>query len=100
MKIKMFVFVVILSLIGTYCFAAPFVICKEDSTHSSYLIKFNNNEIVEQAAPLHYDLDGIAKGQHVVEVTAKNFWGVSNPIPFEFLKELPNDPSNIGLSER
>lgn len=46
---------------------------------------------------LFLDLTGIAQGDHHVTVTAKNLWGESNPVPFDFTVKLPSAPSGIGL---
>lgn len=38
---------------------------------------------------LKYDLAGIPTGTHNVQVKAKNLWGESTSVPFDFTKALP-----------
>ena len=79
--------------------ASPFLVCDVDEAATSYIVVMDSGDEIETPAPLHYDLVEITSGTHVVEVRAKNIWGVSSPSPFEFTKELPANPSNIELSQ-
>ena len=73
----------------TLVHAAPFLVCDEDSNVTSYLVTLDSGEEVEVPAPLRFDLSGISEGEHVIEVKAKNVYGESAPVPFEFIKALP-----------
>jgi len=79
--------------------ASPFLVCDVDPAATSYIIVMDSGDEIETPAPLHYDLVGINNGTHVVEVRAKNLWGESSSVPFEFTKELPGSPSNIELNQ-
>ena len=94
-KLLMVVFIISLSSI-TY--ANPFLVCDPDANTTSYVVVLDNGEEVETTAPLYYDLAGIAEGAHVVQVRAKNVWGVSSPVPFGFTKALPPSPTNMRLT--
>jgi hypothetical protein len=48
---------------------------------------------------LYLDVTGVSLGSHHVEIRAKNMWGQSDPVPFDFVKVIPSVPSGIGLSE-
>lgn len=79
-------------------YANPFLTCDPHPNTTSYTIVFDNGEEEELPAPLMYDLAGIEEGVHVAQVRAKNVWGVSSIVPFEFTKALPLLPTNTRLT--
>ena len=44
-----------------------------------------------------YDVAGVSNGAHAVAMYTTNVWGASDPVPFEFTKELPPTLQNIRL---
>ncbi|MCK4785638.1 MAG: hypothetical protein KAV87_17925 [Desulfobacteraceae bacterium] len=77
--------------------AAPFLIFNPQShTTTSYIFTLNGVTTEEPTQDLgdgtvrfHYDLEGLAEGNHTSEISAKNIWRVSSPFPFDFTKTLP-----------
>jgi len=84
---------------ATLAYAGPYLVCDPDPVAESYVVVLDNGEQIETPAPLRYDLANIDEGQHVVEVQAKNKWGVSSAVPLEFQKTLPVSPTNLRLGE-
>ena len=98
-KIMKKLLILIIMLLATPVFAAPYLVCDEDASVDSYLVSMDSGSDIETPAPLHFDLDGIDVGNHHIEVKAKNLWGVSSPSPLDFSKQLPGSPSGLGLQE-
>jgi hypothetical protein len=46
---------------------------------------------------LHYDVSTVASGNHRITVAAKNIWGVSTAVPFDFAKSVPATPTGLTL---
>lgn len=44
-----------------------------------------------------YDLQGIAVGAHTTTLRARTIWGLSDPVPFGFSRDVPPVPTNIRL---
>jgi hypothetical protein len=78
--------------------ASPFLVCTPDPVVEIYLIKVNGATAIEVPAPLHWDVGPLVEGQYQLEVAAKNIWGVSTYVPFDFNKIVPSSSSGIGLS--
>jgi len=99
MKTLIMYFMAVLFIVASVNFvnASPFLVCDVDENTTSYLVTLNSGNEIETPAPLHYDLVGINEGDHVISVKAKNVWGMSNAVPFEFRKASPQSPSNIKL---
>jgi len=96
---KLILVVLFLSIsITSAVWASPFLVCTVDPVVTSYLIKVNGAEAIEVSAPLHWDVGPLANGTYALEVAAKNMWGQSIYVPFDFTKKLPNTPLGIGLS--
>ena len=99
MIILSFLFIAITAL------ADPFLVCdpqpKTDVTH--YVITGDINATVpakdlgDGTVRLEYDLAGIVEGTFNLEVKAKNVWGQSTPVPFDFVKALPAAPGAIRI---
>ena len=83
---------------ASVAWSAPFLVCDVDENTTSYLVVMNDGAVVETPAPLHLDLATIPNGNYAVTVRAKNFWGVSPSVPFEFTKALPVIANGVGLS--
>ena len=86
--------------------AAPFLVCDPQPNATQYIVEFDG--VVETVtyntdgpggSVLLKDLAGIDDGPHAVIVRAMNFWGLSDPVPFDFVKELPVNPSGVALHE-
>ena len=102
MKILAFVFG--LCLVASTVLASPFIICDPQTNVDEYVVVIDGSaEIVsaqdlgDGTVRLHYDLGDIAEGAHQVEIRAKNIWGVSSPVPFEFEKSLPATVTGVEL---
>ena len=95
---KKLIILSILFMATTVC-AAPFLICDVDPIVDNYLIKVNGADAIELPAPLHWDVGSLADGQYNLEVAAKNEWGQSVYVPFDFNKAVPDTPQGIGLSQ-
>ena len=76
---------------------APFLVCDPDPAVTEYLVNLNGQGWVSTPAPLHYDLSDVNAGAHTIEVKAKNEWGQSVSVPFDFTKILPS-VSNIRIA--
>ena len=87
----------VLALTGI-ALAAPFLVCTPDPDAENYLIKVNGATEIEVPAPLHWDVGPLSDGQYQLEVAAKNMWGISTYVPFDFNKKVPGSPLGIGLS--
>ena len=95
-------------LFGVLCslvFSSPFLVCDPQTNVTHYVIIIDGNEHVVEAQDLgdgtvrlYYDLGGFSEGSHTIQVKAKNLWGVSEPVPFEFTKSLPPTPTGLSLS--
>lgn len=48
-------------------------------------------------ARCEFDVGGVSNGAHQMSMNTSNMWGVSDPIPFSFTKELPPNISGIRL---
>ena len=99
--------VVALTLWAFKAWANPFLVCdpsSEDITH--FLLKWDGADpeqvpafvCEDKKVMLKYDLVNISDENHHVEVAAKNLWGQSIYVPFDFKRSKPNDPVGIGLS--
>lgn len=67
--------------------ARPFLVCDPQEGVDSYVITFNTGEEIETPAPLHYDLEGLAPGEHVVDARAvQGVWTSDPSVPLSFTK--------------
>jgi len=86
----------------------PYLVTAPQKDVTSYLVDLDGTvtespaNIVDAGAGtsrLYLDVSGVSLGTHHVEIVAKNMWGQSDPVPFDFVKALPGAPSGIGLEE-
>jgi len=106
---KLFTLITILFSIALFvpalAFASPFLVCDPQTNVTHYVISGDINVTVpatdlgDGTVRLQYDLAGITEGTFNLEVKAKNVWGESVAVPFDFVKALPAVPSNIIISE-
>jgi len=102
MKKIIVIFIVMFWLVPAIAYGAPFLVCDPQENVEEYVVVLDGVETIvpyttaifdgEEAAVL-LDLESVADGQHQVTVKARNVWGESNTVPFEFVRELPGDPS-------
>jgi len=85
-------------VMASFVWASPFLVCTPDPIVDNYLIKVNSADAIELPAPLHWDLGPLSDGTYNLEVAAKNEWGQSIYVPFDFNKAFPEGPLGIGLS--
>ena len=104
-KLFALIITVALLLICSPVFAAPFLVCDPQSNTDEYIIIFDGTEeiVAYNEQPEGYvilkDLVGIAEGSHHIEIKARNMWGESIAVPFDFTKVLPGKPINIELKK-
>ncbi len=87
-------------------YPAPFLVCDpQPASVTHYVVSLDDNVTIVEAQKLesgevrlHFDLAGISEGQHHVEVKAKNMWGESEAVPFDFTKSLPVLPTGFSIS--
>ena len=80
--------------------AEPFLVCDPQENVDSYVLSVNGGEEVQTPYPLHYDLGplNLSDGNNSLIVRAKNVWGESASVPFDFTKGLSGSPQGVGLS--
>lgn len=101
-----FLFSVLFSvLFALSAWAAPFLTSNPQTNVTSYLVTLDGveQEVIAQdmgddTTILHFDLTGLADGDHTGEVKAKNIWGESDPFPFSFNKAIPDSLSVLELT--
>ena len=87
-----------LTLVATCCWAKPFLICSPEPNADSCIVDVDGTEF-STPYPLHYDMVGVAIGDHTVKVKFVNaLWGDSGwSSPLDFTKPSLGDPSGLGL---
>ena len=85
--------------------AAPFLVCDPQTNVTSYMVTLDGAEqevvaydLGDDTVMVHFDLGAVADGDHVGELRAKNVWGVSESLPFDFNKTVPECPSAINIT--
>lgn len=93
-------------LFATMVCAAPFLVCDPQNDATSYIVIINGieeevqyNEDGPDGSVLLKDLGSTPDGNYTVAVKAKNIWGQSIAVPFDFVKALPGVPSGVALHE-
>jgi len=108
---KLILCVTCVLLLASTVWSAPFLVCDcQDDFQGNYVLIFDGGAPIIADA-LQYDcpagqvrvnLDmaplGLADGQHSMEGYAKNVWGESIHVPFDFSKVAPQSLTGIGLS--
>ncbi len=79
--------------------AAPFLVCDAEPNVDSCVVEVDGVEF-PTPYPLHYDLAGIATGNHTVRARFVNaLWGASEwSDPLDFTRPSLGVPSGLGLS--
>jgi len=96
-------FIGIFLLIPSLAFAEPFLVCDPQTNVTHYVITGDINVTVpatdlgDGTVRLQYDLNGIAEGTVNLELKAKNIWGESVAVPFDFVKALPAVPGGTRI---
>lgn len=97
-------FIGLFLLIPCLTFASPFLVCDPQTNVTHYIVTINGNttevlafDLGDGTVMLRYDLAGILTGIHNTTVKAKNIWGESVAVPFEFVKALPAVPKAIRI---
>lgn len=99
MRKKLFTLITVLFfivlLVPVLAFASPFLVCDPQTNVTHYVITGDINVTVpatdlgDGTVRLQYDLNGITEGTFNIQVKAKNVWGESVIVPFDFVKALP-----------
>jgi len=90
-------------LIPALAFADPFLVCDPQTNVTHYVITGDIDVTVpatdlgDGTVRLQYDLAGITEGTFNLEVKAKNVWGESVTVPFDFAKALPAVPGSVRI---
>ena len=99
-----------LMLICSTAWGSPFLVTDCQDNVDQYVLIFDGGTpIISDAVSTDciggqkrcsFDVEplGLADGQHVVEGAAKNLWGESAYVPFDFNKAVPTSGTGIGLS--
>jgi len=104
---KILIILTVLFLTADMAFASPFLICTPVTDAESYLVKIDGAadpvevpgyQTQDGKIMIHWDLFEFANGNHHLEVAAKNMWGQSEYVPFDFTKQVAGNPLGIGLS--
>jgi len=97
-------FIGLFLLIPSLVFAAPYLICDPQTNVTRYVITIDGDttevlafDLGDGTVMLRYDLAGISAGTHNTTVKAKNIWGESVAVPFDFVKALPAVPEAIRI---
>ncbi len=87
-------------------FASPYVVSNTFNKESvemcvinidNTIVEVEPQEVSETEARCIYDVGDVADGSHHITMSTKNIWGVSEPVPFDFTKELPPVLSRLSL---
>lgn len=109
---KRLLLIVILLLIPTIAWSAPFLVCDPyptsvvQPTYFSLVIDGGSaiqstpEVLTDNSVRLHYDLTGIATGAHNITAAACDVWGCSSAVPFGFTRTVPGAPANLKLSNQ
>ena len=95
---------IVVFLFATTVWAGPFWVCapQENVTHygitGAIEVVVPAQDLGDGTLRIHYDLDGITEGEYSCNITARNIWGSSDPVPFYFNKTLPACPSAMDIS--
>ena len=90
-------------LFAALALASPFLICDPQTNVTHYVITGDINVTVpatdlgDGTVRLQYDLAGITEGTFNLQVKAKNIWGESVAVPFDFVKAIPAVPEVIRI---
>jgi len=90
-------------LMPMLAFADPYLVCDPQTNVTHYVITGDINitvpatDLGDGTVRLQYDLAGIAAKPYDLQVKAKNIWGESVAVPFDFVKALPAVPAAIRI---
>lgn len=93
---KIFLIALIIGLFVSVAGAAPFLVCDPQENVDSYIVIIDGQNS-ETQYPLHYDLQELQRGNHTVEVKAKNIWGESESSKIIFWSGAPDAPTNLRI---
>ena len=106
---KIIGFLIVFLMIASISHAAPFVLCDPytdpNTMPDEFIVAFDSGvtesipySLHSSGAAIIYDLDGIAPGNHTIEVRAKNAAGESGVVTWNFLLPgVPLRPSGLGV---
>ena len=104
MKILAIIAGILFLMVGV-CQAAPFLVCDPNPGATKYMLEMDGVElpegVCEADGSLRHDMTAyVNTGNHTVRAKAGNVWGWSTySDPFDFDADVPNQASNVGLSE-
>ena len=61
------------------------------------VLEVDPQKLADNSVRLHYDVSSVSNGSHRLTVAAKNIWGSSSTVPFDFTKSIPATPSGLSL---
>jgi len=97
-KIILIIFLVV-CFFTVPAFSAPFLVCDPQTNVTHYVITGDINitipaiDLGDNTVRLVYDLGSVMERRYDIEVKAKNEWGISTAVPFDFTKALPDAPN-------
>jgi len=98
--------IVAIVLLPAFAMANPFLVCDPQTDVDEYEVIFDGaptyvpyaeTDVGGETVVILMDLAGISNGNHHIEVNARNIWGHSVNVPFDFNKTVPGAPAGIGL---
>ena len=97
-------FIGLLLLVPSLTLASPFLVCDPQTNVTHYVVTIDGDttevlafDLGDGTVMLRYDLAGVSSGTHNMEIKAKNVWGESVAVPFDFVKALPVVPVAIRI---
>jgi hypothetical protein len=100
---KKIVFAIIVCLLPTYVFAAPFLVCDPfvaSLNVTSFQVTVDTSTPVSSTPvsnALKFDLSTISDGYHTASVKACNIWGCGESSSINFTKSVPSSPTSISI---
>ncbi len=87
----------------------PYVVCDSIPTTgiqpTKYVLSLDGatafeidpQKLADNSVRLHYDVSMVSNGNHRITVIAKNLWGQSSAVPFDFVKSIPVAVTGLAL---
>jgi len=90
-------------LLPVLAFADPYLTADPQTNVTHYVITGDINvtipalDLGDGTVKLWLDLAGISGGTYQIDIKAKNIWGESVAVPFDFTKAVAGAPGNVRI---
>jgi len=87
----------------TAALAEPFLVCDPQTNVTHYIITGDIDitipatDLGDGTVRLAYDLESVLERRYDIQVKAKNVWGESVVVPFDFTKAIPDVPGGVRI---